>query len=92
MDKETAMKILKELYDNSLSAERTALKTIIPELEESEDERIKSVILKALLTDEAINILIECGIYYEDVESWLEKQGNSNLKSNDMKDYKEKLT
>ena len=75
MDKETAMKILKELYDNSLSAERTALKTIIPELKESKDERIKSVILKALLTDEAINILIECGIYYEDVESWLEKQG-----------------
>lgn len=44
------------------------------ELLESKDEGIRSVILKALMTDEAINILVECGIYYEDVESWLEKQ------------------
>lgn len=44
-------------------------------LKESEDERVKSVILKALMTDEAIDILVKCGIYYEDVESWLEKQG-----------------
>lgn len=47
---------------------------LLPELKESEGERIKEVILKALMADEAINILVESGIYYEDVESWLEKQ------------------
>ena len=41
MEKETAMKILKELHGKSLFAERTALETIIPELKESEDEKVK---------------------------------------------------
>lgn len=41
MERKEAMKILKEFHDNSaLFSVRTALDTIIPELKESEDERI----------------------------------------------------
>ena len=48
MEKETAMKILKELHDKSLFAERTALETIIPELKKSEDEKIREELLDFL--------------------------------------------
>lgn len=48
MEKETAMKILKELHDKSLFAERTALETIIPELKKSEDEKIREELLEFL--------------------------------------------
>ena len=46
MEKETAMKILKKLHGKSLFAERTALETLIPELKESEDEKIRKEILE----------------------------------------------
>ena len=48
MEKETAIKILKELHDKSLFAERTALETIIPELKKSEDEKIREELLEFL--------------------------------------------
>ena len=73
MERETAMKILKELHGKSLFAERTALETLIPELKESEDERIKRNIIAALKG---------VGYYVWDLTNecfaWLEKLVNSN--------------
>ena len=70
MDKEIALKILRELHDKALFSERTALETFIPELKESEDERIR----KALITyfsdeDESYD-----GIPYPNILAWLEAQ------------------
>lgn len=76
MDKETAMKILKELHDNSLfSTYRTALETIIPELAESEDEKIRKTIIR-FFKDQYSN---ETEMYDGSVTvgkaiAWLEKQ------------------
>jgi len=69
MTKETAMKILKELHDNSLFSNRTALETIIPELKESKDETIRKEIIEfvdinTLSVDERHDRWI----------AWLEKQ------------------
>ena len=69
MERETAMKILKELHNKSLFAERTALETIIPELKESEDEKIR----KALVRFHKSTIDID-GIKGADILAWLEKQ------------------
>lgn len=51
MNKETAIKVLKELHDKSLFAERTALETLIPELKESEDEKIRKEIISFIQDD-----------------------------------------
>ena len=69
MEKETAMKILKELHGKSLFAERTALETLIPELKESEGEKIRKEIIEfvdinTLSVDERHDRWI----------AWLEKQ------------------
>lgn len=70
MDKQEAIKILKEFHDTSaLFSVRTALETVFPELKESEDERIRKRIIHALHGDvldmEETNKAI----------AWLEKQG-----------------
>lgn len=69
MTKETAMKILKELHDNSLFSNRIALETLIPELAESNDERIR----KALIRFHKSTIDID-GIKGDRIVAWLEKQ------------------
>ena len=74
MEKKEAMKILKDFHDKSaLFSVRTALDTIIPELCESEDERIRK----------EIEQLIQC---MHDVDprkkrwiAWIEKQGEMSV-------------
>ena len=46
MTREEAIKILSERYSSALFSERTALETLIPELAESEDERIRKEIVE----------------------------------------------
>ena len=77
MEKETAMKILKELHDNSLFSNRTALETIIPELKESEDEKIRKALIHIVK-----GACSKYGIKYQGQEiseekllAWLKKQG-----------------
>jgi len=41
-----------------------------------EDEKIKKVILEALMTDDAIKILVKNAIYYEGAEDWLKSIKN----------------
>ena len=74
MDKEIALKILRELHDKALFSVRTALETFIPELKESEDEKIRKAILafvrqsSEVLDKQNQNNMID----------WLEKQGNTS--------------
>lgn len=70
MDKQEAIKILKEFHDTSaLFSVRTALETVFPELKESEDERIR----KGLIRFHKSTIDVD-GIKGEDIIAWLEKQ------------------
>lgn len=70
MEKETALKILRERLDKALFSERTALVTLIPELAESEDERIRNELID--FVDISILSIDE---RHDRWISWLEKQG-----------------
>lgn len=56
MDREEALKIVRDLYEKSLflKKDKEAITTLIPELKESEDERIRKNIL-ALVKKHAVN-------------------------------------
>ena len=79
MEKKEAMKILKDFHDKSaLFSVRTALDTIIPELKESEDERIRKMLIyqmerwhEAALENNAVQDIKDSA----DAITWLEKQG-----------------
>ena len=71
MDKETALKILRELHDKALFSERTALETFIPELKESEDERIKKSLIE--FVKQSSEVLDKQN--QNNMIDWLEKQG-----------------
>ena len=76
MDKEEAMKILKDFHDKSaLFSVRTALDTIIPELRESEDERIRKSIIEHFtkLQEQTKEQGYNCD--FSNTIAWLEKQG-----------------
>lgn len=82
MEKKEAMKILKEFRDKSaLFSVRTALDTVIPELKESEDEKIRNLLIDIYkrAADTGGEIYAE-GITYKQVIAWLEKQ--SKLEDN----------
>ena len=81
MDKEEAIKILKDFHDKSaLFSVRTALHTIIPELYESEDERIRKELIDAingLWDNDALPMPLS--VKRKDAWlAWLEKQGEKN--------------
>lgn len=80
MNKETAIKVLKELHDKSLFAERTALETLIPELAESEDEKIRKELISFLQSYDTL--------LTQKFIAWLEKQ-NSNANKEYWKGYRE---
>ena len=85
MDKETALKILRELHDKALFSERTALETLHPELKESEDERIRKEIISAL------KYANHKGVYDKHIV-WLEKQGEQKVSEYDVvKTIKERI-
>ena len=81
MEKKEAMKILKDFRDKSaLFSVRTALDTIIPELKENEDERIRKMLIyqmerwhEAALENNAVQDIKDSA----DAITWLENQ-NSN--------------
>lgn len=75
MDKNEAIKILREAHDKALFSARTALETLIPELAESEDERIRKDII-TYLSNELHNIK-QLTPRTNEIEAWiayLEKQ------------------
>ena len=73
------MKILKELHDNSLFSNRTALETLIPELADSNDERIRKCLIE-FFEDWHENKSHCWGIAVTAILAWLEKQGESYTK------------
>ena len=64
MEKKTALEILRELHDKALFSERTALETLIPELKESEDEKIRKALLQFFVDPENNHSLILKKRYY----------------------------
>lgn len=80
MTKETAMKILKELHDNSLFSNRIALETIIPELADSNDERIRKALLEMVHDTTGDELWVDYNVHKEEALAWLEKQGESYTK------------
>ena len=80
--KESVEKLRYKITDNNGSIDYKAivivdeLQDIFPELCESEDERIRKAIVEALNSHcNSINILSARGYQMEDIEAWLEKQG-----------------
>jgi hypothetical protein len=74
MDKEEAIKILKDFHDKSaLFSVRTAIETLHPELKESEDEKIRKFLIK-WIQDNYYHGTTE--IPTKTLIAWLEKQGS----------------
>ena len=81
MEKKEAMKILKEFRDKSaLFSVRTALDTVIPELKESEDEKIRKAIHIYLdwLDGRNKDYQPKGDYTIRDMIAWLENQGNQS--------------
>ena len=72
MERAEAIKILKYRHDISLPFEREALETLIPELKESEDERIRKALLDYY--GKQCDMSDVNGVYAYEVCAWLEKQ------------------
>lgn len=74
MTREEALKILRGTHDKALFSVRNALETLIPELAESEDERMVKAILSAIRGGlDTEKFLEKHGTNYEEVEAYLEK-------------------
>ena len=74
MTREDAINILRETHDNSLFSVRTALETLIPELKESEDERIRQGLVKLLTVAGERYVVESTGIKKESYLAYLERQ------------------
>ena len=73
MERKEAIKILKDFYDKSaLFSIRTALDTVIPELKESEDERIRKELIKET---EGSEVRLFEAFTNEEFIAWLKKKG-----------------
>jgi len=80
MEKKEAMKILKDFHDKSaLFSVRTALDTVIPELKESEDERIKKEIIEMLRNLASAHYMTR--EQFSERMAWLGKQGEPSDKT-----------
>lgn len=77
MDREEAIKIVRNIYQTD--AEKEALGTLIPELKESEDERIRKAIFKALSKKDARDVLLAEGVQVSEALAYLEKQKEHSI-------------
>ena len=88
MTREEAIKILREAHDNALFSVRTALETLIPELQESEDERMLQTIIRGFENCKRNGMEIFNNTKIDDILVYLEKQkeiGIQWLKSDNVK-------
>lgn len=83
MNREEAIKRVKSLNLNSKDME--ALSTLVPEIVESEDEKMRKIISDILLidSDEIRKILDANNVLMQDIDSWLEKQGECHISHDD---------
>lgn len=86
MERKEAIEIIKKNWpDSSFTMLREALETLIPELTESEDEKIRKRLLeyfKSFTSETFFN-----GVPTNDAIAWLEKQGEQNYKIIKGKNY-----
>jgi hypothetical protein len=75
MDRNEAIEIVKKNWPDGRYQLSEALQTLIPELKESEDERIR----KALIQYIKYNVSVILGWRKEELIAWLKKQGSQNL-------------
>ena len=78
MERKEAIEVIKKNWpDSSFTMLREALETLIPELIETEDEKIRKIISDILLidSDEIREILDTNNVLIQDVYAWFEKQG-----------------
>jgi hypothetical protein len=79
MERNEAIEIVRKNWpDGSYSQLREALETLIPELKESEDERMIKSIIKSI-TDLSPACFEIYGVKKEDIIAWLEKQSEQKL-------------
>ena len=88
MEKETALKILRERHDQALFSERTALETLIPELKESEDERIRKALVEMVHDTTGDELWVNYNVHKEDAIAWLEKQCGQKPKEYSLEELK----
>lgn len=74
MNYEDKLRLAKEALASN-SYDRETIEYIFPELKESEDERIRKAIFKALSKKDARDALLANGIQVSDALAWVEKQG-----------------
>ena len=82
MDRKEAIEVIKKNYPHvgiSGSEFESALRELVPDLKESEDERIKKAISAAICGTTAISILEANGTNLSDALSYLEKQKDSKV-------------
>ena len=75
MDRQKAIQIVKSNWPKGCQMLSEALQFLIPELKESEDERLRKVILELTEGISAEEVLKGYGLTPVDVEKWLERQG-----------------
>ena len=76
MTREEAINVVKNNWpDSSYTRLREALETLIPELKESEDERIRKAIRYAIGQSTHFDGTLINGVSSEEALAWLEKQG-----------------
>ena len=78
MDRNEAIEIVREYYPSSGKDLNEALETLIPELKESEDERIWKQLLN-WFKDCHWDSIDDGALKRDDIIAWLEKQGSQNL-------------
>ena len=80
MTKEEAIKVLKRVMPHQWEDTKEAIETLIPELKESEDERIRKGII-ALIEELQRSDKYFSGVALADMLAWLEKQKESVRKT-----------
>ena len=88
MEREEAIKIVKSHYPANKQMLNEALEFLIPELKESEDEKIKETLIdyfKTYKKQEECGIKTFFGIPTDNIIAWLEKQGEKKVPSIDFK-------
>ena len=71
---ERAKQIKHDVQNIGCKMDADMLDIIFPELRESEDEKVRKAIFKALSKKDARDILLECGVQVSDALAYLEKQ------------------
>lgn len=79
MDRNEAIKIVKGHYPVNKPMLNEALKFLIPELKESEDEnadeKVRQALVKLVTNHSSMDLFIEYDIHLDEALSWLKKQG-----------------